>query len=295
MSGRTRRILLFLLSLVILGAVVFALYSLRGFEGLPLVGGGSFRPKPSETPIEVPTPAPTAEPTPEPTEEPAVLPGTPDGSETGSENVISSMAGALRTAAGDLRYKTEIASASQEGDSDQMSLGHVYARRVLLTVRIFGADGSLLQELPAVELAAENIYQEPRAVDLNGDGSDELVICLHTYENERAVLVYAYDPASAAYARVSIFDGGAVTWSSDLDTATNQIWYRHGTKAISYDCYELHGMELVLVRRLVDDRDQSEQERFSEYTVDGSRLLTLQEKVPAAAIDRTKWSFVNFN
>ena len=293
MSGRTRRILLLVLALVIFGAIFFALYSLRGLEGLPLIGGGSLKPKATEAPIEVPTPEPTEEPTVEVTEEPVALPGTPTESGTGSGDVISSMSGALGTERGELRYKTEIASADK--DADSMSLGHKYSKRVQLSVRISTADNSFYQELAPVELAAENIYQEPRALDLNGDGNDELVICLHTYENERAVLVYAYDAANAVYERVSIFDGGAVTWSSDFDTATNQIWYRHGTKAISYDCYELHGMELVLVRRLVDDRDQSEQERFSEYTVDGSRLLTLQEKVPAAAIDRTKWSFVNFN
>lgn len=294
MSGRVRRILLFLLSLVILGAVIFALYSLRGFEGLPLIGGLTGKSEPTEAPIEVPTPEPTAEPTPEPTEEVA-LPGVPETSEPGEENVISSMAGTLHTASGDLRYRTEIVSDQQEGDSDQMSLGHVYTKRAHLSVRIFKADGSMLQEQPAVELAAENIYQEPRAVDLDGDGNDELVICLHTYENERAVLLYVYDAANAAYTRVSFFGSDAVTWSSDFDTATNQLWYRYGTRAITYDCYGLRGMELVLVRRLVDDRDQSEQERFSEYTVDGSRLLTVQEKVPAAAIDRAKWSFVNFN
>jgi hypothetical protein len=50
-----------------------------------------------------------------------------------------------------------------------------------------------------------------------------------------------------------------------------------------------------MVHRLVDDRQSSEDERFTEYEVVGDRLLIVKEKVPASDIDKDYWTFVNLD
>ena len=295
MNGKLRHILLLLLAVLILGAVIYALYILRGFGDLPLIGKETEKPVVVETPpitdpVEAPTPeptetpAPTAEPTPAVTEAPA-----PAG-----EDVISSLSGTLQTAAGELRYRTEIVTPEQGEEADGASLGHVYVKRGLLRVQLTQADGSAFQEPFVLEYASENLHQESRVADLNGDGSEELVLRLHTFEDERAVLLFAWDEETGRYVRVGFQEGDAITWSTDYDAASNELWYRHGTVTLYYDCYELQGSTLVLTRRLADEPQNGADERFTEYAVDGSRILTLQEKVGADKIDRAKWSFINF-
>ncbi len=292
MNGKLRHILLLLLAVLILGAVVFALYTLRGFGDLPLIG------RKTETPVVIETP----EPSPEPTEEPEPTPAetaesTPEVSETAApvnDDVVSSLSGTLHSAAGELRYKTEIVSAAPGAETDGGSLDHVYVKRGLLRVQLSRDDGSAYQEPFVLDYAGENLHQEARPADLNGDGSEELVLRLHTFEDERAVLLFAWDQETESYVRVTFQEGDAITWSTDYDARSNELWYRHGTVTLYYDCYELQGTALVLTRRLTDERQNEADERFSEYAVDGSRILTLQEKVGADKIDRTKWSFVDF-
>ena len=299
MNGKLRAFLLFLITLIVLGAIGFALYTLRGLDGLPLIGGKTEKPA-AETPVpteatepvetEAPAETPEAvpeivEPTPEPVE-PTVQP----------DEAVSSLAGQLNTESGTLRYRSEILGPNQGGEeSDSMTLGHVYSNMGKIRVQFLNADGSAFQEPIEVDYAAENLYQEPRVADLNGDGSEELVLILRTYEDERAVLLFAFNPDASAYERVGIIQNDVLTWSSGFDTASNQIWYRHGTRTIQYDCFELQGMRLVLVRRLEDNRLGSAEERYTEYAVAGDSLLKEQAGVSADAIDHSKWSFVNFN
>ena len=296
MTGRTRHILLLLLAVIVVGAMLFALYALRGFGDLPLVGGKTEKPVVTETPAPTPEPTETPAPTPEPTKTPAPAPTSEAGTEPADEDAVSSLSGALRTGAGELRYKAEIFGSAQQGDeTDSVSLGHVYANAGRLRVQFFRADGSSPQEPFLIEYASTNLHQEARSVDLNGDGSEELVLRLHTFEGEHAVILFTYDPEKDACVRVDFQDNDAITWSSDYDAATNELWHRHGTVTVCYDCYELQGTALVMTRRLADDRRKDDAERFTEYAVDGSRILTLQENVPASAIDSAKWSYVNFN
>ena len=298
MNGKLRAFLLFLITLIVLGAIGFALYTLRGLDGLPLIGGKTEKPA-AETPAptevaepevtEAPAETPAPEVTPEPTSEAVEPTVQPD-------EAVSSLKGQLNTERGTLRYQSEVLSPNQGGEeSDSVSLGHVYSNMGKIRVQFLNADGSAFQEPIEVDYAAENLYQEPRVADLNGDGSDELVLLLRTFEDERAVLLFAYNPDAAAYERVGIVQNDVITWSSGFDTATNQIWYRHGTRTIQYDCYELQGMRLVLVRRLEDNRLGSAEERYTEYAVAGDSLLKEQAGVSADAIDHAKWSFVNFN
>ena len=298
MNGKLRAFLLFLITLIVLGAIGFALYTLRGLDGLPLIGGKTEKPA-AETPVptevaepevtEAPEETPAPEVTPEPTSEavePTVQP----------EEAVSSLSGQLSTERGTLRYRSEVLGPNQGSEeSDSVTLGHVYSNMGKIRVQFLNADGSDFQEPIEVDYAAENLYQEPRVADLNGDGSDELVLLLRTFEDERAVLLFAYNPDAAAYERVGIVQNDVITWSSGFDAASNQIWYRHGTRTIQYDCYELQGMRLVLVRRLEDNRLGSAEERYTEYAVAGDSLLKEQAGVSADAIDHSKWSFVNFN
>lgn len=295
MNGKLRAFLLILLTLAVLGSIGAMVYFVRGFDSLPTLTELLKRPKTTEAPV-IETPPPSAEP--EPSEEPLPLPTPeplpePSAAPTAEdEDVISSLSGVLHSAAGDLRYRSEIlqAGSGQEGGT----LGHVYSSFGQIRLRFTAPDGSALQEPVILQYAGEDLHQEARCADLNGDGSEELVIRLHTFENEHTVLLFAFDPDSAAYRRVHFTQSEGLTWSSDYDAATKQIWYRHNTDPLQYDCYELQGLQLVLVRRLEDSRRSSAEERFSEYVVDGERLLTVQEKVPASAIDRGAWSFVNF-
>ena len=82
---------------------------------------------------------------------------------------------------------------------------------------------------------------------------------------------------------------------TDFEPASGRFCYRHGAPAISYDCFELQDTSLTMVRRLVDDRQSSEDERFTEYEVVGDRLLIVKEKVPASEIDKDYWTFVNLD
>jgi len=298
MNGKLRAFLLFLITLIVLGAIGFALFTLRGLDGLPLIGGKTEKPaaeipvptevvepEVTEAPAETPVPEVTPEPAPE-VAEPAVQP----------EEAVSSLAGQLSIESGTLRYRSEILGPNQGGgESGSMTLGHVYSNMGKIRVQFLNADGSAFQAPIEVDYAAENLYQEPRVADLNGDGSDELVLLLRTYEDERAVLLFAYNPDTPAYERVGIVQNDVITWSSGFDAASNQIWYRHGTRTIQYDCFELQGMRLVLVRRLEDNRLGSAEERYTEYTVAGDSLLKEQAGVSADAIDHAEWSFVNFN
>ena len=299
MNGKLRAFLLILLTLAVLGAIGAMVYFVRGFDGLPTLTELLKRPKATQEHV-IETPPPTAEPT--PGEEPLPLP-TPEALPEPSveataapaaedEDVISSLSGVLHTGAGDMRYRSEIlqAGSGQEGGT----LGHVYSSFGQIRLRFTAPDGSALQEPVILQYAGEDLHQEARCADLDGDGSEELVIRLHTFENEHTVLLFALDPESGAFRRVHFTQSEGLTWSSDFDAATGQIWYRHNTDPLQYDCYELQGLQLVLVRRLEDSRRSSAEERFSEYVVDGDRLLTVQEKVPASAIDRGAWSFVNF-
>ena len=130
MTGKVRRILLFLLTLIVLGAIAFALYALRGLEGLPLIGGKDKEPVVTEAPEPVETQAPESVPAETPeivvAEEPESSAGVSGEPE---ENVSSTLSGALHTAAGDLRYKSEILAPGSGGDADSVSLGHVYASK----------------------------------------------------------------------------------------------------------------------------------------------------------------------
>lgn len=296
MTGKVRRILLFLLTLIVLGAIAFALYALRGLEGLPLIGGKAKEPVVIETPepVEAETPEPGPADTPETAEA-----GTPEtsvgASEQTDETASSTLSGTLHTAAGDLRYKSEILGPDNGEEPDSVSLGHVYANRGKIRVQFFRADGSVHQPPIELDYVSENLHQEPRCLDLNGDGSDELVLRLHTFESEHAVLLLAFNPETGAYEHVAFSQPGVLTWSSDYDAASGLFWYRHGTVALSYDCFELQGMSLAMVRRLEDNRQGSEEERFTEYEVVGDRLLIVKEKVRASAIDKDMWNFVNFN
>ena len=298
MNGKMRAFLLFLITLIVLGAIGFALYTLRGLDGLPLIGRKTAKPA-AETPVptevvepevtvapaETPVPEVTPEPAPE-VVEPTVQP----------DEAVSSLTGQLNTESfGTLRYRSEILGPNQGEESDSVTLGHVYSNMGKIRVQFLNADGSAFQDPIEVDYAAENLYQEPRVADLNGDGSDELVLLLRTYEEERAVLLFAYNPDTAVYERVGIIQNDVITWSSGFDASSNQIWYRHGTRTIQYDCYELQGTRLVLVRRLEDNRLGSAEERFTEYAVAGDSLLKEQAGVSADAIDHVKWSFVNFN
>ena len=207
----------------------------------------------------------------------------------------STLSGTLHTAAGDLRYKSEILDPGSDGDADSVSLGHVYTNRGKIRVQFFRNDGSALQPPIELDYASESLYQEPRCVDLNGDGSDELVLRLHTYEEERTVLLLAFNPETGAYEQASFAQPGVLIWGTDFDAASGRFWYRHGAPTLSYDCFELQGVSLTMVRRLEDNRQASEDERFTEYEVVGDRLLIVKEKVPASEIDRDLWNFVNFS
>ncbi len=295
MTGKVRRILLFLLALIILGAIAFALYALRGLEGLPLIGGADKASVETEAPepVEEETPEPVTAETPEP-----VTAEEPEPSAAGTveeENVSSTLSGTLHTSAGDLRYKSEILDPDSGEETDPVSLGHVYSKHGKIRVQFFREDGSAVQPPFEMEYSSENLHQEPRCLDLNGDGSDELVLRLHTYEDERAVLLLVFNPDTGAYEQAFFTQPGVLTWSTDFDAASGRFCYRHGAPAISYDCFELQGTSLTMVRRLVDDRQSSEEERFTEYEVVGDRLLIVKEKVPASAIDKDLWSFVNFD
>ena len=296
MTGKVRRILLFLLTLIVLGAIAFALYALRGLEGLPLIGGKDKEPVVTEAPEPVETQAPESVPAETPeivvAEEPESSAGVSGEPE---ENVSSTLSGALHTAAGDLRYKSEILAPGSGEDADSVSLGHVYASKGKIRVQFFRDDGSALQPPIELDYASENLFQEPRCQDLNGDGSDELVLRLHTYEDEHAVLLLAFNPETGAYEQAAFTQPGVLIWGTDFDAASGRFCYRHGAPTISYDCFELQGTSLTMVRRLEDDRQADEGERFTEYEVVGDRLLIVKEKVPATDIDRDYWSFVNFN
>ena len=306
MNGKLRAFLLFLITLIVLGAIGFALFTLRGLDGLPLIGGKT------EKPVEE-TPAPTEAVEPEPAEEPAETPEatpesvepSPEVAEPGPEvaeptaqpeEAVSTLKGPLQTKAGALRFQSDILPPSQNGeDSDTMSLGHVYRNLGTIRVQFLNADGSAFQAPVEVEYASEGLNQEARAADLNGDGSEELLLLLRTFEDERAVLLFVFNPDTAAYERVGIISNDVITWSSGFDAASNLIWYRHGTRTLQYDCYELQGTQLVLVRRLEDNRGAEASERFTEYVAAGGSLLKEQAGVSAAEIDHDKWNFVNFN
>ena len=289
MNGKLRGFLLFLLTLIVLGAIGFALYSLRGLEGLPLIGGRT------EKPVVIETPVPTEEPSPEPEEtpEPVVveLP-EPEPTSPEEEDPIFYQKGTLRGGAGELTFKYEVFGG---GETGSLSLGHVYDNRGKIRVRFLNSDGSAHQEPFELSYSTENLKQELLTVDLNGDGNEELLIQLRTNEDEQAVLAFALEESSGEYVWLKLAGREELVWGSGYDAASGLVWYRHGTCPVQYDCYELQGSELVLVRRLEDDPRADAAERFSEYSVDGSRLLTVQEKVPASAIDHSKWNFVNFN
>ena len=296
MTGKVRRILLFLLTLIVLGAIAFALYALRGLEGLPLIGGKVEEAVVTEAPepVEAETPEPEALEEPEAVE--AETPETPAEAPTaGEENVSSTLSGTLHTTAGDLRYKSEILDPDSGEESDSVSLGHVYSKHGKIRVQFFRADGSALQPPFEMEYSSENLHQEPRCLDLNGDGCDELVLRLHTYEDERAVLLLVFNPDTGAYEQAFFTQPGVLTWGTDFEPASGRFCYRHGAPAISYDCFELQDTSLTMVRRLVDDRQSSEDERFTEYEVVGDRLLIVKEKVPASDIDKDYWTFVNLD
>ena len=67
MNGKLRAFLLLLITLIVLGAIGFALFTLRGLDGLPLIGGKTEKPA-EETPV------PTEAVEPEVTEAPAEAP-----------------------------------------------------------------------------------------------------------------------------------------------------------------------------------------------------------------------------
>ena len=293
MNSKLRGFLLLMLTLIVLGAIGFALYSLRGLEGLPLIGGKT------EKPVVIETPVPTEEPSPEPEEtpEPVVveLP-EPEPTAPAEDDAIFYQKGTLRSGAGNLTFKYEVFGGAQSGEeTDSVSLGHVYDNRGKLRVQFLDPDGSAHQEPYELSYSTENLKQELLTVDLNGDGNEELLIQLRTNENEQAVLAFAPEEGSGDYVWLKLAGREELVWGSGYDAASGMIWYRHGTGPVQYDCYELQGSELVLVRRLEDDPRADAEERFSEYSVDGSRLLTVQEKVSASEIDHSKWNFVNFN
>ena len=290
-----RRILLALMALIVLGAVIFALYALRGFQGLPLIGGGTEKPavtetaEPTEAPAATPEPTeevqPTAEPVSTETPEPAAVePQTED-------EAIFYQKGTLRTRSGSLGFKYELFGAASSGEeTDSVSLGHVYRNPGRIRVQFLNADGSAHQDPAELGYSAENLKQELSCADLDGDGNEELLILLHTDENEQAVLAFALNEKSGEYERLKVADREDLAWGSGYDAAGGLIWYRHGTNPIQYDCYEVQGGELVFTRRLEDDPRSSGKERFTEYTVAGGSLLKLPDE-----IDRAKWAFVNFD
>ena len=294
MTGRTRRILLFLMALIVLGAVIFALYALRGFQGLPLIGGKT------EKPVAIETPAPTEKPaeTPEVTEEPTpteqpVTEETPalPAAEPQAEEADFYQKGTLRTRSGSLGFKYETFGAALGGEeSDSVSLGHVYSNPGRIRVQFLNGDSSAHQEPVELNYSAENLKQELSTADLDGDGNEELLILLRTDEDEQALLAFALNEKSGEYVQLRIGGREDLAWGSGCDASNGVIWYRHGTNPIQYDCYELQGSELVFTRRLEDDPRSSGKDRFTEYTVAGDSLLKLPEE-----IDRSKWSFVNFD
>lgn len=294
MTGRTRRILLFLMALLVLGAVVFALYALRGFQGLPLIGGKTEKPVVIETPEPTEEPAETPEPTeePTPTEEPAAeeTPALP-AAQPQAEEADFYQKGTLRTRSGSLGFKYELFGAAAGGEeSDSVSLGHVYSNLGTIRVQFLNSDGSAHQEPAELHYSAESLKQELNTADLDGDGNEELLILVRTDENEQALLAFALDEKSGEYAQLRIAGREEIAWGSGYDAASGLIWYRHGANPIQYDCYELQGSELVFTRRLEDDPHSSGKDRFTEYTVAGDSLLKLPDE-----IDRSKWSFVNFD
>lgn len=297
MNGKVRGILLFLLALIVLGAIGYAVYALRGLEGLPLIGGQT------EKPVVIETPEPTAEPEVIPEEEPVPTPEVielpepeTEAAAPAEEDAIFYQKGTLRTATGSLGFKLEVFGASQSGEeTDSVSLGHVYDNRGKIRVQFLNADGSAHQQPAEFSYSTENLKQELLTADLNGDGNEELLVLLRTNENEQAVLAFAMEESSGEYVFLKIGGREDIAWGSGYDASAGQLWYRHGTSPVQYDCYELQGSELVLVRQLTDNPQADVQERFSEYKVDGTRFLTVQEKVSADEIDHEKWNFVNFN
>lgn len=283
------------MALIVLGAVIFALYALRGFQGLPLIGGRT------EKPVVIETPEPTEEPapTPEVTEEPAPT-GVPVSEETpelpaaepqAAEEADFYQKGTLRTRSGSLGFKYELFGAAAGGEeSDNVSLGHVYSNQGKIRVQFLNSDGSAHQEPTELSFSAENLKQELSTADLDGDGNEELLILLRTDENEQALLAFALEEKSGEYVQLRIAGREELAWGSGCDAASGLIWYRHGANPIQYDCYELQGSELVFTRRLEDDPHSSGKDRFTEYTVAGDSLLKLPDE-----IDRSKWAFVNFD
>ena len=295
MNGKVRGILLFLLALIVLGAIGYAVYTMRGLEGLPLIGGQA------EKPVVIETPAPTAEPEVSPTEEPAATPEVielpePEPAAAPEEDAIFYQRGTLRTQAGELTYKFEVFGAAQSGEeTDSVSLGHVYDNRGKIRVQFLNTDGSAHQQPAEFSFSTENLKQEILTADLNGDKNEELLVLLRTNENEQAVLAFALVESSGEYAFLKIGGREDIAWGSGYDAVGGLLWYRHGTSPVQYDCYELQGSELVLVRRLEDDPQADAGERFTEYVVAGDSLLKEQAGVSADEIDHTKWNFVNFN
>lgn len=296
MTGKVRRILLFLLTLIVLGAIAFALYALRGLEGLPLIGGKDKEPvvteapEPTEEPDLMPE-EPTPEPAPEVVEQPEPEPAAPE-----EEDAIFYQKGALRGTTGTLNFKVEVFSAAQSGEeTDSVSLGHVYNNPGKILVQFLNADGSAHQQPMEFSFSTENLKQELLTVDLNGDGNEELLILLRTNESEQAVLAFGLDQSSGEYTYLKIAGREDIAWGSGYDAVGSLIWYRHSTNPVQYDCYELQGSELVLVRRLEYNSRADAAERFTEYVVAGDSMLKEQAGVSADEIDHTKWNFVNFN
>lgn len=153
--------------------------------------------------------------------------------------------------------------------------------------------GQYFQQLGFVPSSGESGPPALQAdvADVNGDGSEDIVLSLSDGMGWRYVACYLYTDKRGAFIRADHFFGIADSFF-DPETAL----FRVATSSddgtfMSYDLYRIDGTVPALYRRLTVDKEKAEEAMYSEYSFSNGRVTALVENGPMGAVDTEIWAF----
>lgn len=199
----------------------------------------------------------------------------------GGETLVNGFSGTLQTVNGSFRF--DAALYAQKGNRYAMYLSVTDSRD--LTQRL---------DFPMpYSFSADTLDALWQAEDVDGDGSQDLLLNMGEYEGGPRAMCFVFDGAKNGYVPLQGFDRYIYL---GFDRESGLICSRMGSgENLSYSKIRVVDGRMELCASLVIDRSLPEDRQYSEYGLSGGRLVPVQEKVPASAIDREVWYFADLN
>jgi len=137
----------------------------------------------------------------------------------------------------------------------------------------------------------ETIKNGYQIIDVNNDGSDDIILHLGIYGKRRIAVCFIYDPEQQCYCQLSGYDELFIPTYSRSEGIVYEEWIDMPEYAINK--YRVEGNDLILVASLYWTYNLPEKNRYTEKVLIYGEMITIKENVSEGDIDSSWWNDIH--